>query len=59
MKSTQRSIAIILALFSTALFVVGVTSCGSGDIVYHSCVPKDAGADGAGGDGDGSGGNCP
>lgn len=54
--STRRSIAIIAGLLSTALLVVSMTSCGTGDIVYHPpCEPKDGGTDGGGG----NGGNCP
>lgn len=54
--STQRRIAIIAGLLGTALFIVGLTSCLSGDIVYHPpCEAKDGGTDGGGG----NGGNCP
>jgi hypothetical protein len=55
--SKQRGIAIIAGFLSTALLIVGVTSCWpGGDIVYHPpCEPKDGGTDGAGG----SGGDCP
>ncbi len=55
--STRRNIAIIAGLLSTALLVIGLTSCfTTNDLVYHPpCEHEDGGTDGGGG----NGGNCP